>query len=106
MTLKVGLLGGGSWGTTVASVVARNSPVTLWARDEATVSEINTRHTNEKYLPGAKLPATLRATADIGEAAGPADVVIVGVPSQGFRGALQQAKEMTALWQEADYKPE
>ena len=98
MTLKVGLLGGGSWGTTVASIVARNSPVTLWARDEATVAEINTRHSNENYLPGAKLPASLRATADIGEAAGPADVVIVGVPSQGFRGALEQAKAHIRPW--------
>ncbi|MBD3775003.1 MAG: NAD(P)H-dependent glycerol-3-phosphate dehydrogenase, partial [Rhodobacteraceae bacterium] len=39
--LKVGLLGGGSWGTSVASLVARNAPVTLWARDGATVDEIN-----------------------------------------------------------------
>ncbi|MFN5819940.1 MAG: hypothetical protein ACK44Y_05840, partial [Novosphingobium sp.] len=32
--LKVGLLGGGSWGTTVASLVARNAPTTLWARSQ------------------------------------------------------------------------
>ncbi|MBP9033257.1 MAG: hypothetical protein KBG29_05135, partial [Pseudomonadales bacterium] len=44
--LKVGLLGGGSWGTTVASLVARNAPAVLWARDPATVEEINAQHTN------------------------------------------------------------
>jgi len=54
--LKVGLLGGGSWGTTVASLVAKNTDVSLWARNEATVNEINQEHTNKKYLPDAMLP--------------------------------------------------
>ncbi|MBT8092424.1 MAG: NAD(P)H-dependent glycerol-3-phosphate dehydrogenase, partial [Gammaproteobacteria bacterium] len=53
MHLKIGLLGGGSWGTTVAALVARNAPITLWARDEAIVAEINESHTNTKFLPGA-----------------------------------------------------
>ena len=59
MNLKAGLLGGGSWGTTVASLIARNAPVTIWARDEATVTEINTEHSNSKYLPRARLNAKL-----------------------------------------------
>jgi glycerol-3-phosphate dehydrogenase (NAD(P)+) len=42
--LKVGLLGGGSWGTTVASLVARNASIKLWARDAAAVGEINAAH--------------------------------------------------------------
>jgi glycerol-3-phosphate dehydrogenase (NAD(P)+) len=50
--LKVGLLGGGSWGTTVASLVTRNTSVKLWARNPDTVSEINEDHTNQRYLPG------------------------------------------------------
>ena len=40
-SLKVGLLGGGSWGTTVASLIAKNTDVSLWARDSKTVDEIN-----------------------------------------------------------------
>jgi hypothetical protein len=51
--LKVALLGGGSWGTTVASLTARNSPTTMWARDVQTVEDINKHHRNEKYLPNA-----------------------------------------------------
>jgi glycerol-3-phosphate dehydrogenase (NAD(P)+) len=98
MKLRVALLGGGSWGTTVASLVARNSPVTLWARDGATVAEINAKHTNEKYLPGSILPAALRATDDIAEAVDSADVVIMGVPSQGFRGALEAAAQHIRPW--------
>jgi glycerol-3-phosphate dehydrogenase (NAD(P)+) len=98
MKLKVGLLGGGSWGTTVGSLVARNAPATLWARDGSTVEEINTRHTNEKYLPGAKLNENLRATKDIEEAVANVDVVIVGVPSQGFRGAVEMIRDHIRPW--------
>ena len=83
--LNVGLLGGGSWGTTVASLVSRNAPVTIWARNPDTVEEINTRHTNETYLPGASLPEKLVATNDIHEAVSGADVVVMGIPSQKMR---------------------
>jgi glycerol-3-phosphate dehydrogenase (NAD(P)+) len=91
--LKVGLLGGGSWGTTVASLVTRNVPVTIWARNAATVDEINTHHTNEKYLPGAKLPEKLVATNDICEAVAGADIVVMGIPSQNFRSVLEEVKK-------------
>ena len=65
MRLKVGLLGGGSWGTTVAATVSRNAPITLWARDAETVDGINRDQENRKYLPGIRLPTALRATADL-----------------------------------------
>ena len=78
--LRVAVLGGGSWGTTVASLVTRNAPVTLWARNPATVAEINNHHTNETYLPGASLPEKLVATNDIGEAVSSADVIVMGIP--------------------------
>ena len=96
--MRVGLLGGGSWGTTVASLVARNAPVLLWARDAATVTEINTRHTNEKYLPGARLNEALRATADIGEAIAGADVLVVAVPSQYVRTTLESVRAHIRPW--------
>ena len=98
MHLSVGLLGGGSWGTTVASVVARNTDVCLWARDAEAVEQINREHRNEKYLPGAKLPEGLRATADLGECVAGADVLIMGIPSQGFRGVLEQVKPHLRAW--------
>ena len=96
--LQVGLLGGGSWGTTVASLVTRNVPVTLWARNPETVIEINTRHTNEKYLPGASLPEKLVATNDIAEAVRNADVVVMGIPSQNFRKVLEEVKKHIRAW--------
>jgi len=96
--LNVSVLGGGSWGTTVAALVTRNVPVTLWARNPATVDEINTRHTNETYLPGAKLPDKLIATNDIGEAAHDADVIVMGIPSQNFRAVLEEVKKHIRAW--------
>tara|TARA_R110001592_G_scaffold363043_2_gene679798 strand:- start:62990 stop:63994 length:1005 start_codon:yes stop_codon:yes gene_type:complete len=96
--LKVGLLGGGSWGTTVASLVSRNAPVTLWARNPATVEEINTLHTNSTYLPGAKLPTKVVASNDIAETVSGADVVIMGIPSQNFRSVLQEVKHHIRPW--------
>jgi glycerol-3-phosphate dehydrogenase (NAD(P)+) len=96
--LKVGLLGGGSWGTTVASLVTRNAPVRIWARNPETVEEINTRHTNEKYLPGASLPERLVATHDIAEAVQSADVVVMGVPSQSFRSVLEEVRKHIRAW--------
>jgi len=98
VNLKAALLGGGSWGTTVASLIARNAPVTLWARDEATVHEINTSNSNTKYLPGARLNSRLVATASIEQAVAQCDVLVMGVPSQHFRSVLEQAREHIRPW--------
>jgi len=96
--LKVGVLGGGSWGTTVASLVSRNAPVMLWARNPETVEEINTLHTNSTYLPGAKLHDKLKASNDIAETVSGADVVIMGIPSQNFRSVLLEVKQHIRPW--------
>lgn len=98
MKLKVGLLGGGSWGTTVASLTAKNSITTIWARNIETVNEINENHTNEKYLPNAKLTKTLSASNSIKETVKNADVIIMGVPAQSFRKVLLEAKPHIRPW--------
>ncbi|MDH3787510.1 MAG: NAD(P)H-dependent glycerol-3-phosphate dehydrogenase [Xanthomonadales bacterium] len=98
MNLKAALLGGGSWGTTVASLIARNAPVKLWARDKATVDEINEKHTNTKYLPGARLNSKLVATGSIRKAVSQCDVLVMGVPSQHFRSVLEQSKDHIRPW--------
>ncbi len=98
MILNVGLEGGGSWGTTVASLTAKNSPTVIWARNPKTVEEINTNHTNEKYLPNAKLTPSLRASNSIKETVENADVVVMGVPAQSFRAVLEEAKPHIRPW--------
>ena len=98
MNLRTGLLGGGSWGTTVAALIAKNASITLWARDQGTVDEINSQHTNSKYLPDAVLPTELRATNDLEEAVAGMDVIVMGIPSQSFRGVLEQIKPHIRPW--------
>lgn len=96
--LKVGLVGGGSWGTTVASLVARNTEICMWARDPATVKEINKKHTNKKYLPDAKLPKSLKASGDLEEVVAGADVLVMGVPSNSFREVLKDIAPFIRPW--------
>ena len=93
---KVVVLGGGSWGTTVASICARRGPTLQWVRSEETANDINEKHRNTKYLGDeVELALTLQATTDFSEAAECADVIVMGVPSHGFRGVLTElAKEL------------
>ena len=90
------VLGGGSWGTTIASICARRGPTLQWVRSEETAKDINENHRNSRYLGNdVELSITLRATTDFSEAADCADVIVMGVPSHGFRGVLTElAKEL------------
>ena len=98
MRIRAAILGGGSWGTTVASLVAKNVPATIWARSAETVDEINAKHTNERYLPGARLTPALRATTSIEEAVRNADVVVMGVPSQAMRDTAKEVGKHIRAW--------
>lgn len=84
-TPRVAVFGGGSWGTTVASLVARNTETVLWARDPEVCAEITQGHRNSAYLPGVELHPNLRGEPDVAVAAAWADVLIMAVPSRGFR---------------------
>src|SRR5262245_40388715 len=98
MRLRASILGGGSWGTTVASLVAPNVPTMVWARSASTVDEINTSRTNSRYLPGARLTQGLRATTSIEEAVREADVVVLGVPSQSMRETVREVAKHIRAW--------
>jgi glycerol-3-phosphate dehydrogenase (NAD(P)+) len=90
--VKVAVVGAGSWGTTVAAVVAQSSDVRLWARRPELAEAINSTGQNEDYLPGFTLPSGLAATSDLGEALDGVDAVVMGVPSHGFRAVLEEAR--------------
>jgi glycerol-3-phosphate dehydrogenase (NAD(P)+) len=96
--VQVGVLGGGSWGTTVASMAAGNTPTVLWARDPGVAEEIDTEHRNTRYLEDRALSESLRATSDLEEVASTADVLVVGVPSHSMRGVLAQAAPYVRPW--------
>ena len=85
----VAVLGSGSWGTALASLIARNGhPTVIWGRDAAQVESINARHENTRYLPGIPLPESLTATGDLAAAVASADLLLVVTPSHAFTETL------------------
>ena len=92
------VVGGGSWGTTVASLAATNTDTVLWARRPDVVESVNSAHRNPDYLGDVALSAGLRATGDLADAVAGADVVVMAVPSQGFRQVLTEAAPHIRAW--------
>ncbi len=89
--IAVGVLGAGSWGTALANHLARSgADVLLWSHEPEVADSINRRHENPLYLPGIRLPPTLRATADPAEAARGRPVLLSVSPSQNVRGVLSR----------------
>jgi glycerol-3-phosphate dehydrogenase (NAD(P)+) len=88
---KACVVGAGSWGTTVAALMAENVDVTLWARDADLAARLDETHENDRYLPGIRVPDRVRATNDLSAVCGEADVVVIAVPSHGFRDVLSEA---------------
>lgn len=82
----VAVLGGGSFGTAIANIIAVNgNPTYLWMRDEERASQCQTERENAEYLPGYKLDANLTVTSDLESAITACDVVFISVPSKSFR---------------------
>jgi glycerol-3-phosphate dehydrogenase (NAD(P)+) len=96
--MRVTVLGGGSWGTAVASLVSKYHETILWVRRPDLAEEIRDRRTNHSYLAGFRLPAELTATADLAAAAAPAQLLIVAVPTHAFRDVLSQATPHLHPW--------
>jgi glycerol-3-phosphate dehydrogenase (NAD(P)+) len=92
--MSVAVVGAGSWGTAVAALVAANTPTTLWARRSELAAKIDADHENADYLPGITLPPELRATSDLEAACDGAEVVVLGLPSHGFRSVLEAAEPL------------
>ena len=85
---KVGVIGGGSWGTALATVAVRaGRKVVLWARSEDICKAINDQHCNETYLPGIELPLGLRATTTAQDLAD-VDMVLAATPAQSMRNTM------------------
>ncbi len=98
MDIRVGVIGGGSWGTTVASLAAHNTPTTIWARDAQVVADINNDHRNNKYLPDLPLHAELRASDDLEAVVSSTDVLVMGVPSQAMRATAKAVEPYLRAW--------
>lgn len=88
--MKVGVIGGGAWGTALAQVAAQGGETLLWAREPEVVDSINGRQENALFLPGVPLSASLRATGDLQELGG-CDCWLVVTPAQHMRSVLSSA---------------
>lgn len=85
---RISVIGAGSWGTTVASLCASRNPTMLWARRPELAKSINESQENLDYLPGRPLPHALEATSSLENAVSGASIVVMAVPSHGFRSVF------------------
>lgn len=85
--MRIGVIGGGAWGTALAQVAARGGEVLLWAREEEVVAAINDRHENSMFLPGVPLSPAIRATGALDDLAD-RDALLVVAPAQHVGAVL------------------
>ena len=98
MEMHVAVVGAGSWGTTVAHLSSHNVATTLYSRRTDVADAINARHENPRYLPGYQLHPSLRASRDLASVVSAADVLVMGVPSAGFRETLIELRPSLRPW--------
>lgn len=90
-THTVAVLGGGSFGTVIANIIATNgNRVSLWLRNDERADEINRERENREYLPGYRLHRRLSATTSLREALTGVDILFVAVPSGSFRQVVRE----------------
>ncbi|NQZ22401.1 MAG: NAD(P)H-dependent glycerol-3-phosphate dehydrogenase [Colwellia sp.] len=93
LSAKITVLGAGSYGSALAICLARNGHKTvLWGRNPQHVAQMQSSHSNEKYLPGSKFPPSLVLTDDLECAIKASNNILVVVPSHAFGDILSQIK--------------
>jgi glycerol-3-phosphate dehydrogenase (NAD(P)+) len=92
--MRVCVIGAGSWGTAIAGLAGTAADTVLWARRPELARLIQETRANPDYLPDIALPERLSATADLEEAITGADLIIMAVPSHGFRDVLESAGDV------------
>lgn len=94
---RVAVLGGGTFGTAMASLLARNKPsmdVALVLRDASVEREVNELHSNSKYLPDYTLPHSIRATTEPAQILPHAQYIVLALPVQRSRGVLEGLRDV------------
>lgn len=94
MSDRVAVIGAGSWGTAVGTIVGATHPAALWVRSPELASNMARTRCNDKYLPGVPLPDGLTVTASLDEALHGANIVFMAVPSHGFRNVLMDMRPL------------
>lgn len=89
--MKLVVLGAGAWGTALAKLLSSEFPsLTIWGNNPVHLEAMRARATNERYLPGIKLPPTLVYEPDLKRAMEDAGTVVLAVPSKAFREVSSQ----------------
>ena len=87
----IAVLGGGSFGTAMAKVLAENGHrVHFWMRDAQQAEEIRNTGINSRYMPGVVLAGEIEPTTDFAGAVSRAEVVFVAIPSKAFRSVIRE----------------
>ena len=90
--MRTAVIGGGSWGTALASVLAHNGhDVRVWCHEADVAREMSQKHQNSKYLPGFTFPDRMTGTPDFGEALQGAELVVPVSPSHVTRNVMREA---------------
>ena len=90
---KISVIGAGSWGTTLAVLLAEKGfDVKLWSRREELSNDIGSKRENKQYLPGIKIPGNVIAEHSLKNAAEDSEMLIVAVPSEFFRKTIIEIK--------------
>ena len=89
----VTVFGAGAWGSTMAQVLSdAGNDVLLWGRSKDVIAEINSAHTNKKYLGSHELPLSLQATTDLAQAFAHSRIYVLAIPAQQLRLTLEEWK--------------
>lgn len=108
--MKITILGAGAWGSALAISLARGHEITLWSRDAAHLAGIARTRRNDRYLPGFELPPAVRVEPELARAIGGAQLVLVVVPTAGFRATLRQLAAcdiaVPVIWAAKGFEPE
>lgn len=95
MCKSIGVLGGGSWGTALAILLANKSyNVDIWVRNKEQSLEMDNTRENKRYLPNVKFPDGLNVLSDLEKTIYKKDVILLAVPTHGVREALSNAKDL------------
>ncbi|NYT41595.1 NAD(P)-dependent glycerol-3-phosphate dehydrogenase [Sphingomonas sp. R-74633] len=88
--MRIGVIGGGAWGTALAQVAARGGQdVLLWAREPEVVESVNIRNRNELFLSGVPLSPSIRATRELSQLRD-TEALLVVAPAQHVRSVLTE----------------
>ncbi len=91
---KIAVLGGGSFGTAIANIMADNNhDVCLWLRNKERAEEINTVHVNSAYLPDYPLNPKLLASTELKDSVDSCDIVFMAVPSKSCRDVAAEVSK-------------